>query len=207
MLYQMHEFQRALLNPMTIWAEAGSKLYSNPFSPLAHMPLARRISAGFELMYRLGKEYEKPEFGITTVKCGEREVSIAQEIVETKPFCKLIHFKKLVPVESKPLPAQPKVLVFAPLSGHHSTLLRDTVKTLLQDHDVYITDWVDARMVPLSEGAFRLDDYVHYCIEFVQLLGPDVHLISVCQPTVPVMAAVSLKLRLPEDITGFTAIV
>ena len=86
MLYQMHEFQRALLNPMTIWAEAGSKLYSNPFSPLAHMPMARRISAGFELMYRLGKEYEKPQFGIATVKCGDREVSIVQEIVETSLF-------------------------------------------------------------------------------------------------------------------------
>ena len=98
----------------------------------------------------------------------------------------------MVPAESKPLAPQPKVLVFSPLSGHHATLLRDTVKTLLQDHDVFITDWIDARMVPLSSGAFHLDDYVHYCIEFIQLLGPDVHLISVCQPTVPVMAAVSL---------------
>ncbi|HEY1057820.1 MAG TPA: polyhydroxyalkanoate depolymerase [Limnobacter sp.] len=192
MLYQLHEFQRALLNPMTIWAEAGAKMYSNPFSPLAHSPFSRRIAAGFELMYRLGKEYEKPEFGIKTVKCEGREVSIAQEIVVTKPFCHLIHFRKLIPSETKPLGPQPKVLVVAPLSGHHATLLRDTVRTLLQDHDVYITDWVDARMVPLSEGAFHLDDYVHYCIEFIQLLGPDVHLISVCQPTVPVMAAVSL---------------
>ncbi|GLR26689.1 polyhydroxyalkanoate depolymerase [Limnobacter litoralis] len=192
MLYQLHELQRAMLNPMTIWAEAGAKLYSNPFSPMAHTPLSRRIAAGFELMYRLGKEYEKPQFNIQTVKCEGREISICEEIVETKPFCRLLHFRKLLPVESKPLKPQPKVLVVAPLSGHHATLLRDTVRTLLQDHEVYITDWIDARMVPLSEGEFHLDDYVHYCIEFMQLLGPDLHVVSVCQPTVPVMAAVSL---------------
>lgn len=192
MLYQLHEFQRAMLNPITIWAEAGEKMFSNPFSPFAYNPLSRRIAAGFELMYRLGKEYEKPEFGIKTVVTDGREVSVVEEIILTKAFCKLIHFRKLIPSETKPLKPQPKVLVVAPLSGHHATLLRDTVKTLLQDHEVYITDWIDARMVPLSEGPFHLDDYVHYCIEFVQLLGPDVHLISVCQPTVPVMAAVSL---------------
>lgn len=192
MLYQLHELQRAMLNPMTIWAEAGAKLYSNPFSPMAHTPLSRRIAAGFELMYRLGKEYEKPQFDIKTVKCEGREISICEEIVEAKPFCRLLHFRKLLPAEAKPLKPQPKVLVVAPLSGHHSTLLRDTVRTLLQDHEVYITDWIDGRMVPLSEGEFRLDDYVHYCIEFMQLLGPDLHVVSVCQPTVPVMAAVSL---------------
>jgi poly(3-hydroxybutyrate) depolymerase len=192
MLYQLHEMQRAVLNPMTKWAEAGAKMYSNPFSPLAHMPVSRRVAAGFELLYRLGKEYEKPEFGIKTVRCGDREIAISEEIVDTKPFCKLIHFRKLVPKEAAPLPNQPKVLLVAPLSGHHSTLLRDTARTLLQDHDVYITDWIDARMVPLSEGPFHLNDYVHYCIEFIQLLGPNVHLISVCQPTVPVLAAVSL---------------
>lgn len=206
MLYQFHEFQRALLNPMTIWAEAGAKAYSNPFSPLSHTPVSKRIAAGFELMYRLGKEYEKPEFGIHTVECDGREVSIVQEIVESKPFCKLLHFRKLVPVETKPLKKMPKILVFAPLSGHHATLLRDTVRTLLQDHDVYITDWVDARMVRLSEGEFHLDDYVHYCIEFMQLLGPDLHILSVCQPTVPVMASVSLMASnqdpaLPKSMT------
>lgn len=206
MLYQIHELQKALLNPLTIWAEASAKAYSNPFSPLAHTPVSKRIAAGFELMYRLGKEYEKPEFGISSVDCNGREVSIVEEIVESKPFCKLLHFRKLVPAEAKPLPNQPKVLVFAPLSGHHATLLRDTVKTLLRDHEVYITDWIDARMVPLSEGPFRLDDYVHYCIEFIQLLGPDLHLVSVCQPTVPVMAAVSLMAsnndeKLPKSMT------
>lgn len=206
MLYQIYEMQRALLNPLTIWAEASSKMYSNPFNPLAHTPMSKRIAAGFELMYRLGKEYEKPKFGIDTVISEGREVSVIQEIVESKAFCKLLHFRKMVPAEGKPLSKQPKILVVAPLSGHHSTLLRDTVRTLLRDHEVYVTDWIDGRMVPLSEGAFHLDDYVHYVIEFIQLLGPDLHLMSVCQPTVPVMAAVSLMAsnndpKLPKTMT------
>jgi len=206
MLYQIYEMQRAMLNPLTIWAEASSKMYSNPFNPLAHTPLSKRIAAGFELMYRLGKEYEKPKFGIETVVSEGREVSVIQEIVTSKAFCKLLHFRKMVPAEGKPLSKQPKVLVVAPLSGHHSTLLRDTVRTLLRDHEVYVTDWIDGRMVPLSEGAFHLDDYVHYVIEFIQMLGPDLHLMSVCQPTVPVMAAVSLMAsnndpKLPKTMT------
>ncbi|NJM32965.1 MAG: polyhydroxyalkanoate depolymerase [Limnobacter sp.] len=206
MLYQIHEFQRALLNPLTVWADAASKAFSNPFSPLAHFPLSKRVSANLELIYRLGKEYEKPEFGIDTVKSQGREVSVVQEIVESRPFCKLLHFRKMIPAETRPLKPQPKVLVFAPLSGHHSTLLRDTVRTLLQDHEVYVTDWVDARMVALSEGPFHLDDYVHYCIDFIRLLGPDLHLLSVCQPTVPVLAAVSLMATeqdpaLPKSMT------
>ncbi len=206
MLYQLHEFQKAILNPFTTLADISSKAYSNPFSPLAHTPFSRRISAWFELMYRLGKAYEKPEFGITSVKCGDRELTVSQEIFESKPFCKLLHFKKVIPKGAASLNAQPRVLVFAPLSGHHATLLRDTVKTLLQDHDVFITDWVDARMVPLSEGNFSLDDYVHYCIDFIKLLGPNLHLVSVCQPTVPVLAAVSLMSsdddpHLPKSMT------
>jgi poly(3-hydroxybutyrate) depolymerase len=206
MLYQLHEFQRAVLNPLTRLAEAATNLYSNPFSPLAYLPQSRRIAAGFELMYRLGKQYEKPEFGIKTVRSNNREFAISEQIVVAKSFCKLLHFKKLVPEETQPLAPQPKILLVAPLSGHHATLLRDTARTLLQDHDVYITDWIDARMVPLSEGPFHLADYVHYCIEFIQLLGPDVHVISVCQPTVPVLAAISLMAsnkdpKLPKSMT------
>jgi poly(3-hydroxybutyrate) depolymerase len=199
---------------MTVLANGASKLFSNPFSPMAYTPVSRRMSAGFELLYRLGKEYEKPQFGITEVISNGQKVSIFEEVVATKPFCKLLHFKKCQ-VEgegsatlTKPakLPKQPVVLVFAPLSGHHATLLRDTVRTLLQHHDVYVTDWLDARMVPLSVGPFHLDDYVQYCIDFIQLVGPNVHLISVCQPTVPVMAAVSLMAsqndpKLPKSMT------
>jgi poly(3-hydroxybutyrate) depolymerase len=189
MLYQLHEFQRAFLNPMTAFAEAGAKAFSDPYSPLSYMPFANRLAAGYELFFRLGKEYEKPEFGLHTTEVDGKPVAVLQKVVLEKPFCRLIHFERYLPVKRAP---DPVVLVFAPLSGHHSTLLRDTVRQLLRDHDVYITDWTDARMVPLSAGPFHLDDYVEYVQEFVRLLGPEVHCISVCQPTVPVLAAISL---------------
>jgi len=184
--------QRSLLHPLMQWAEASSKLFTNPVSPLAHTPFSQRIAAGYELMYRLGKEYEKPEFGIKHATVKGKTVHIIERVVESKPFCKLVHFRKdLSEKETKAL-KQPTVLLVAPLSGHHATLLRDTVQALLAEHDVYITDWIDARLVPLSEGPFHLNDYVKYVQEFIRALGPDLHVISVCQPTVPVMAAISL---------------
>lgn len=189
MLYQLHELQRAFLNPMTAFAEAGAKAFSDPHSPLAYVPFANRLAAGYELFYRLGKEYEKPEFGLHTTTVDGKEVPVLEQVVAEKPFCRLVRFQRFVPADRAP---DPKVLVFAPLSGHHATLLRDTVRQLLHAHDVYITDWVDARMVPLSEGPFHLDDYIGYVQEFIRLLGPDVHCISVCQPTVPVLAGISL---------------
>jgi len=192
MLYQLHEMQRSLLHPLMQWAEASSKLFTNPVSPFAHTPFSQRIAAGYELMYRLGKEYEKPEFGIKQAVVNGKQVHIDERVVENKPFCKLLHFRKdLSEKEFKAL-KQPTVLLVAPLSGHHATLLRDTVQALLSEHDVYITDWIDARLVPLSEGPFHLNDYVKYVQEFIRLLGPNLHVISVCQPTVPVMAAISL---------------
>ena len=210
MLYQMHELQRAVLNPMTAFASAGAKMFSSPHSPLAYMPFANRLAAGYELFYRLGKAYEKPEFGLhsTTVEGsnGSTEVPILQRVEIEKPFCRLLHFQRFFPPEMIKRRADPKVLLVAPLSGHHSTLLRDTVRQLIGAHDVYITDWVDARMVPLTEGPFHLDDYVAYIQQFIRHLGPDVHVISVCQPTVPVLAAVSLMAsardpKLPRTMT------
>lgn len=192
MLYQFHELNRTLLSPLIQWAEASSKLFTNPVSPLAHTPFSQRIAAGYELMYRLGKEYEKPAFDIETVQVNGKEVRILEDVVENRPFCRLIHFRK----DAKDLGAkaakQPTVLLVAPLSGHHSTLLRDTVRALLAEHDVYITDWTDARMVPSSAGPFHLHDYIYYVQDFIRKLGPEVHVISVCQPTVPVLAAISL---------------
>ncbi|HEX5355256.1 MAG TPA: polyhydroxyalkanoate depolymerase [Aquabacterium sp.] len=194
MLYQIYETNRAWISPFSEFASAASKLYSNPLSPMAQIPSAHRVSAGFDLIHRLTKEYEKPEFGINKVNVHGTDVVIQEQVVEEKPFCKLIRFKRFTD-ESKLLDKmrdQPSVLVVAPLSGHHSTLLRDTVRTLLQDHKVYITDWIDARMVPLEDGPFHLDDYVNYVQDFIRKVGPGVHVISVCQPTVPVLAAVSL---------------
>ena len=194
MLYQLYETQRALLSPFAEFASATSKLYNHPLSPFAHTPGAQRVSAGLDLMHRLSKEYEKPEFGITSVKVDGVDVAVQQQVAVEKPFCRLLRFKRFtddLAVLTR-IKDQPTVLVVAPLSGHHSTLLRETVRELLRDHKVFITDWTDARMVPKEAGPFHLDDYVEYVQEFIRHCGPDVHVISVCQPTVPVLAAVSL---------------
>ncbi len=192
MLYQMHEWQRKILNPLSYWADATSRILSSPYSPLSYMPLSRRLAAGYDLLHRLGKRYEKPAFGIVNTTIEGTDVAIVEKTVLTKPFCRLLHFERNLPAQLSARAGDPTVLIFAPLSGHHATLLRDTVRTLLAHCNVYITDWIDASQVPLAEGPFHLDDYVDYCREFIGLLGPRVHVISVCQPTVPVLAAVSL---------------
>jgi poly(3-hydroxybutyrate) depolymerase len=194
MLYQLYESQRALLSPFAEFASAASKLYNHPLSPFAHTPGAQRVSAGLDLMHRLSKEYEKPEFGITSVKVDGVDLAVQQQVAIEKPFCRLLRFKRFtddIDVLTR-IKDQPIVLVVAPLSGHHSTLLRETVRELLKDHKVFITDWTDARMVPKEAGPFRLDDYVTYVQEFIRHIGPEVNVMSVCQPTVPVLAAISL---------------
>ncbi len=197
MLYQLYETQRSLMEPFSDLAQITSKLYSNPISPLGQNPWAQRISAGFDLLHRLGKDYEKPEFGIRTVDVEGIDVAIHERVEIDKPFCELRRFKRFSddPATLGRLKGQPVVLIVAPLSGHYATLLRDTVRTMLKDHKVYITDWKNARLVPLSEGEFHLDDYVNYVQEFIRYLQGtygNCHVMSVCQPTVPVLAAVSL---------------
>ena len=202
MIYQWYETQRALLSPFAEFASASSKLYNHPLSPFTHTPLSHRVSAGLDLMHRLSKEYEKPEFNIISVNVDGVEVAVQQQVAADKPFCRLWRFKRFTDNSAMltRMKDQPKVLVVAPLSGHHSTLLRETVRELLRDHKVFITDWTDARMVPEAEGPFHLDDYVHYVQDFIRLIGPDVNVISVCQPTVPVLAAVSLMASAGEAI-------
>jgi len=206
MLYQLHELNRSLLNPLIQWAEASSKLFSDPGSPLAYTPFAQPIAAGYELMYRLGKDYEKPQFDINSVTIKGKDVKIIEEVAEEKSFCTLLHFKKDLSAKAFAALKQPTILLVAPLSGHHATLLRDTVRSLLVEHDVFITDWRDARMVPLTEGPFHLHDYIYYIQDFIRQLGPNLHVISVCQPTVPVLAAISLMAserdpHLPKSMT------
>jgi poly(3-hydroxybutyrate) depolymerase len=194
MLYQFYETQRALLSPFSEFASASSKLYNHPLSPFAHAPMAARVSAGLDLMHRLAKEYEKPEFDIHSVNVDGVDVAVQQQVALEKPFCRLLRFKRFsdnLPMLTR-MKSQPTVVVVAPLSGHHSTLLRETVRALLKDHKVYITDWTDARMVPVTAGPFHLDDYVTYVQDFIRHIGPEVNVISVCQPTVPVLAAISL---------------
>ena len=197
MLYQFYETQRSIMEPFAELAQAASKLYSNPLNPVAQTPMAQRVSAAYALLHRLGKDYVKPEFGIRTVKVDGMDVAIHERVEIDKPFCELRRFKRFSddPDTLKALKAQPPVLIVAPLSGHYATLLRDTVRTMLQDHKVYITDWKNARLVPLSDGEFHLDDYVNYVQEFIrhiQAMYGNCHVMSVCQPTVPVLAAVSL---------------
>jgi poly(3-hydroxybutyrate) depolymerase len=195
MLYQLYETQRALLSPFSEFATATAKLYSHPMSPFAQAPGAQRLAAGCDLVHRLTKEYEKPDFGITALPVDGTEIVVQQLVAVNKPFCRLLRFKRYTDDAAllAKMRDQPTVLVVAPLSGHHSTLLRETVRTLLQHHKVYITDWIDARMVPLEAGPFHLDDYVSYVQEFIRHAGGgDINVISVCQPTVPVLAAISL---------------
>ena len=197
MVYQIYETQRSLMEPFAEFAQAASKLYSHSSSLLSQIPLAQRVSAGYDLLYRLGKGYEKPAFDIHTVDVDGVGVAIHERVELNKPFCELRRFKRFSddPATLTKLKTQPVVLIVAPLSGHYATLLRDTVRTMLKDHKVYITDWRSARLVPLSEGEFHLDDYVNYVQEFIRHLQGiygNCHVISVCQPTVPVLAAVSL---------------
>jgi len=197
MLYQIYESQRSLMEPFADFAQAASKLYSNPLSPFGQHPFAQRVSAGYDLLYRLGKDYEKPEFGLKTVDVDGVDVAIHENVELDKPFCELRRFKRFTDDNETlaRMKAQPAVLIVAPLSGHYATLLRDTVRTMLRDHKVYITDWKNARLVPLEAGEFHLDDYVNYVQEFIRHLQGiygNCHVVSVCQPTVPVLAAISL---------------
>ena len=208
MLYRLHEFNRNLFNPLLAWSQTSAKMLTSPDSWLSQLPFAQRVAANCELVYRLGKEFEKPAFGIHTVNAHGQDVAVLERIALAKPFCNLLRFKRFsddVPTLAA-MKNDPTVLVVAPLSGHHATLLRDTVKSLLPEHKVFITDWLDARMVPAEAGPFHLDDYVAYMREFIAHIGAkNLHVISVCQPTVPVLAAVSLMASngeaLPRTIT------
>ena len=195
MLYQWHEFWRAGMAPFACWAEAGARAFSAPGTWLAALPDAPRVAAGYELLHRIGKEYEKPAFGITLVDAHGHACPVLEQEIMTTPFCRLLRFRRAADDAAalERLHRDPAVLVVAPLSGHHATLLRDTVRTLLRDHDVYVTDWIDARLVPADLGAFSLDDYVATIQAFLARLDASrVHVVGVCQSTVPVLAAVSL---------------
>jgi poly(3-hydroxybutyrate) depolymerase len=200
MLYELHELHHALIEPWHALARTNHELFSHPFSPLSYHPLADRVTASADLMQRLTRRYEKPTFRLNRTVIKGADVAVAERAVLKKPFCTLLHFERAVRRDD------PKVLVVAPLSGHFATLLRDTVRSLLPEHDVYLTDWADAKMVPLAEGHFHLDDYVDYVREFIRFLGPEVHVISVCQPTVPVLAAVSLMAAADEPVRPRTMV-
>lgn len=185
-LYHLYDLKYAMSTPMRLQAEIIKNSFQNPFNPMSYTQIGRTIAAGAEVVERSARRYGKPEFGLHETVIAGKAVAVSEEIIAHKDFGDLLHFKRDCKRND------PKVLLVAPLSGHYATLLRGTVAGLLPHHDVYITDWADARMIPMSKGSFDLDDYITYVMEFISLLGPDVHVMAVCQPAVPVLAAVSL---------------
>jgi len=181
--YQLRELHRAAWAPFVPSLQGTASLLAPSGNALS---CANPFAAGCDLLARLCKDYPKPEFGLTETLIDGEPVAVTEAVVLERPFCRLLHF------ERSTTRTHPVALIVAPLSGHHATLLRDTVRTMLPDFDVHITDWVDARMVSLSEGTFGLDDYVAYLREFLAFLGPQTHVMSVCQSTVPVLAAIAL---------------
>ncbi len=186
MLYALHEMQRIAWAPARMMAEAGRQAASNPLLPMSWHPAGRAVGAFCELFERVSRKHGKPEFAIRQIETGGRRLAVREEVAASQPFCDLLHFVR----EGRT--GDPVVLVVAPLSGHFSTLLRDTVRGLLAEHDVYIADWQDARQVPAGRGAFTLDDYIDTLLDFLARLGPEVHLVAVCQPSVPALAATAL---------------
>lgn len=194
LMYHFHDMQDAALIPWRLAAEATQASMSNPLMPLAHTDMGRVLAAGAELFERTTRRFGKPTFCLPTSELNGMPIEVHEEVAVSKPFCNLVHFTRTTsdPELTEKMKHDPCVIIVAPLSGHHATLLRGTVEAMLPEHDVYITDWIDARLVPLTCGKFDLEDYTSYLMEFIRMLGPDVHLIAVCQPTVPVLCAVAL---------------
>lgn len=189
MFYQLYEMNHAALQPARLYADAVRLFYTNPLNPFSHTPWGRSVAATAELFERTTRRYSKPHFGLSKTVVDWKSVEVSEKTVWSRPFCNLTRFERSVPAGRK---ADPKLLIVAPMSGHYATLLRGTVEAMLPYADVHITDWVDARMVPVTDGHFDLDDYIDYIIDMLHALGPDTHVMAVCQPSVPVLAAVAL---------------
>ncbi|MBN8543992.1 MAG: polyhydroxyalkanoate depolymerase [Alphaproteobacteria bacterium] len=197
-LYHLKEMHHASLAPMRMMANATKHMFSNPLHPLSYTGLGRHMAATGELIERITQSYPKPEFGITTTEIAGKKVDVWEEVLLEKAFCKLVRFKRDTKQKSS------KLLLVAPMSGHHATLLRGTVEALLPHHDVYITDWLDGREVPLFKGEFTLNTYIDYLLEFMRHIGPGIHTMAVCQPSVPLMAAVALMNQTKDPCTPKT---
>ena len=191
MFYHLYELNHAAITPFRLASQINKFFLNHPINPLAYTLFGKSLAAGCEIFENLTRRYDKPEFGIDSVTIKGQPVPVREDIVLRLPFGQLKHFQR----DLSQLPRRhtdPKVLLVAPMSGHYATLLRGTVKALLPDHDIYITDWRDARKVTLKLGYFDLDDYIDYVSKFLQFLGPNTHVIAVCQPGPAVLAATSL---------------
>ncbi len=189
-LYWLYEMNHAALNPARAWADAVRLAFKNPINPLYSTTFGKSIAAAAELFERSTRRYGRPEWQISSTLVGGERVPVHISSVWERSFCRVLHFERIF--EHRPRRPQPRLLIVAPMSGHYATLLRGTVEAFLPNHDVYITDWRDARTVPLSEGSFNLDDYIDYVISILHALGGDTHVVAVCQPAVPVLAAAAL---------------
>jgi len=187
--YHLYEMHHATLGPFRAAADATKLYFQNPLNPLSHTAYGRNAAAACEVFERTTRRYGKPEFGIHETNVAGVQVPVREHVVWERPFCRLVHFERVI---ADPHHRNPKLLIVAPMSGHYATLLRGTVEGMLPNHDVYITDWVDARMVPMSDGRFNLDDYIDYVISMLHALGGDTHIMAVCQPSVPVLAAAAV---------------
>lgn len=187
MLYDTYELQRSLLGSASSWAAIGAELLNNPALPMGYFGTGPIIASALQVFAHLYEERGKPAFNIATVDVDGAERAVSETVVLEKPFGALRHFKR----EGLPKDA-PRLLIVAPMSGHYATLLRGTVARMVENQDVWITDWADAKMVPVSEGRFDLDDYIDYLIEFLRFIGPDTHVLAVCQPSVPAFAAAAV---------------
>jgi poly(3-hydroxybutyrate) depolymerase len=187
--YSFYEMNRAATAPMRAIAEATKNIYGNPLNPIAATPFGRSIAAACEVFERSTRRYSKPTFGLDETQIDGKTVPVIEKITWARPFCKLIHFERALP---KSRAKDPTILIVAPMSGHYATLLRGTVEALLPHGEIYITDWIDARNVPVTDGSFDLDDYIDYVKDMVHALGTNTHVIAVCQPSVPVLAAVAV---------------
>src|SRR5215510_10810086 len=200
MLYQVYQAHCDLMEPVRVLAGVVAGAGGPPLGGVADYALLRNLTAAYEIIARAGLTHERPPFGIHSVMVGNREVEVTEEAVHVTPFGTLLHFKKDVQA------TQPQVILVAPLSGHFATLLRATVATMLPEHDVYITDWHNARDVGLLHGRFGFDDYIAHLIRFLEVIGPPAHVIAVCQPCVAalVAAAVMAQDRHPAQPRSMT---
>eukprot|EP01037_Dinobryon_pediforme_P021919 gene21919-22911_t len=194
MFYQLYELNHAAIGPFRAAADATRLLFKNPLNPLSHTQYGKTMAAACEVFERTTRRYGKPQFELPTTLVGGTRVAVTETVVWERPFARLVHFKRDLPDDRRP---DPKILLVAPMSGHYATLLRGTVEALMPKHDVYITDWIDARSVPLALGSFDLDDYIDYVIDISRFLSRDLegaglHTLGVCQPSVPLIAAVAL---------------
>ena len=186
MLYYMHEMQRLWMAPARFMAEGAMTALRHPFNPWGQLPAARFMGSAAEVFEHLTRRYGKPAWDLPTTTIDGIPVAVEEEVLIRRTYCHLLHFKRATER------ADPKLLVVAPLSGHFATLLRGTVETMLPDHDVYVTDWQDCRMIPVTEDRFNLNDYIDYLIDFLHVLGPNTHVLAVCQPSVPALAATAV---------------